>query len=152
MKRVTKITLLFNFLVLTMACQKGTTVCDFNIEIRDFDGSNGYWVTYNVSKDSLHIHYNCDFENCKDTLLYSTKLQEENADRIFSFLKNKRLDTLKREYINEGFDGLSLDIKISGDSLYDKRISIRRFHHFLIEDLLNEIDESIEVEKLRYHQ
>ena len=59
---------------------------------------------------------------------------------------------LKREYINEGFDGLSLDIKISGDSLYDKRISIRRFHHFLIEDLLNEIDKSIKVEKLRYHQ
>lgn len=152
MKRVTKIALLLNFLVLIMACQKDTTVRDFNIEIRNFDGSNGYWLTYNVSKDSLHIHYNCDFENCKDTLLYSTKLQEENADRIFSFLKNKRLDTLKREYINEGFDGLSLDIKISGDSLYDKRISIRRFHHFLIEDLLNEIDKSIEAEKLRYHQ
>ncbi len=152
MKRVTKITLLLNFFVLTMACQKDTTVCDFNIEIRDFDGSNGYSLTYKINKDSLHIHYNCDFENCKDTLLYSTKLKEENADKLFSFLKNKRLDTLKREYINEGFDGLSLDIKISGDSLYDKRISIRRFHHFLIEDLLNEIYKSIKVEKLRYHQ
>lgn len=152
MKRVTKITLLLNFLVLTMACQKDTTVRDFNIEIRDFDGSNGYSLTYKINKDSLHIHYNCDFENCKDTLLYSTKLKEENADKLFSFLKNKRLDTLKREYINEGFDGLSLDIKISGDSLYDKRISIRRFRHFLIEDLMLEIDKSIEVEKLRYHQ
>ena len=152
MKRVIKKALFFNFFVLIIACQKNTTVGDFNIQIRDFDGSNGYWLTYSVNKDSLHIRYNCDFENCKDTLLYSTKMQEENADRLFYFLKNKRLDTLKREYINEGFDGLSLDVKISGDSLYDKRISIRRFHHFLIEDLMNEIDKSIEIEKLRYHQ
>ena len=51
MKRVTKITLLLNFFVLTMACQKDTTVCDFNIEIRDFDGSNGYSLTYKINKD-----------------------------------------------------------------------------------------------------
>ncbi|BAO74373.1 hypothetical protein [Winogradskyella sp. PG-2] len=147
-KRIIILTITF----IIVGCQSESRIDNFNLEVRDFDGSQGYWLTYKINQDSLKIHYNCDFENCKDTILHSIKLDKIKVQKLYSFLKESRLDTLKRKYRNEGYDGLNLQIKISGDSLYDKRISLQRYRHPVIENLMTEIDKSIEVKKYKYHR
>jgi hypothetical protein len=149
--------LIGQIIILTLAfiivgCQSESQIDNFNLEIRDFDGSQGYWLTYKINQDSLKIHYNCDFENCKDTILHSIKMDKRRVQKLYSFLKENRLDTLKKRYLNEGYDGLNLQVKISGDSLYDKRISLQRYRHPIIENLMTEIDKSIEVKKYKYHR
>ena len=152
MKTLIKHILLLIIASIALGCQSESQMDNFYIEVRDFDGSQGYWLTYKINQDSLKIHHNCDFENCKDTILYAIELDKRKARTLYMFLKDKRLDTLQKRYWNEGYDGLNLQIKIAGDSLYNKKVSLRRYRHPIIEDLMTEIDRSIKVEKFKYHR
>ncbi len=153
MKRITIIILLTGILV---GCQNSTKkdviVNDFNVELRHFFGAEGYTVHYFVNQDSLKLRYDCDFENCKDTLLYQTNLNVVKVKELYSFLLQSKYDTLKSRYINDGFDGRYTDIKISGDSIPSKYIHLERYSHEQIEKLIDKVDLLIPEKKYRLYQ
>lgn len=123
----------------------------FNIEMKHFYGAEGYSLKYVLNQDSLKLRYDCDFENCKDTLLYKVKLEGERAKAIYSFLRKSEFDTLKKSYINDGLDGRYTFVKISGDSIFNKKIRLERFSHSLIEELIEKVDASIPETKYRLY-
>lgn len=153
MKRIGIVIVLTGILI---GCQystkEDTIVSDFNIELRHFFGAEGYTVHYFVNQDSLKLRYDCDFENCKDTLLYETKLDEAKVKDLYSFLIESKYDTLKSKYVNDGFDGRYTFIKISGDSIVKKNIRMERYRHELIEELLDKVDLSIPEIKYRLYR
>lgn len=153
MKRISIIILLTGILI---GCQNSNKedviVSDFNIELRHFFGAEGYTVHYLVNQDSLKLRYDCDFENCKDTLLYQTKLDEAKVKDLYSFLAESKYETLKNKYINDGHDGRHTFIRISGDSIPKKNIRMERFRHELIEKLIDKVDLSIPEIKYRLYR
>ena len=120
------------------------------MEIRDFDGSAGYMLNYKINNDSLKIHYDCDFENCKDTIIYAIELNKRKTSEFYKYLKMNTTDTLKTRYREDGFDGLNLYVKISGDSLKPKKIKLERYFHPEIKKLIVEMDKLIPEEKYKY--
>lgn len=153
MKRISMVLLLIGILV---GCQNSTkediTVSDFNIELRHFFGAEGYTVHYFVNQDSLKLRYDCDFENCKDTLLYQTNLDVIKVKEFYLFLLQSKYDTLKSRYINDGFDGRYTNIKISGDSIPSKNIHTERYRHEQIEKLIDKVDLLIPEKKYRLYR
>ncbi|MGB6268713.1 MAG: hypothetical protein WBF67_06830 [Olleya sp.] len=119
-------------------------------EIKDFDGSSGQILNYRINKDSLKIIYNCDFQDCEEKIIYSIKLKERKILKFYEYLKKNTTDTLKAKYTEQGYDGLNLLIRISGDSLNSKRIRLERFWHPEIEKLIIEMDKLIKDKKFKF--
>lgn len=138
-----------------VGCQNSTKkeilVSVFNVELRHFFGAEGYTVHYFVNQDSLKLRYDCDFENCKDTLLYQINLDKVKVKELYSFLLKSKYDTLKSSYINDGFDGRYTDIKISGNSIPSKNIHLERYRHEQIEKLIDKVDLLIPEKKYRLY-
>ncbi len=131
-------------------CQKELKVDNFNVDIRDFDGAAGYMLNYKVNRDSLKIHYDCDFHGCKDSIIYAIKLNKIDTHNFYAYLKKQTTDTLKSSYKEAGFDGLNLYVNISGDSIKSKRIFLERYFHPEIEKLIIEIDKLIPENKYKF--
>ena len=129
-----------------------TEVNSFDIELKHFFGAAGYTVKYLVNQDSLKLRRNCDFPNCKDTLIYQIKLEEDDAKKLYSFLVASRFDTLKNNYITDGEDGRQTFVKISGDSLPEKMILLEDYNHDLIEQLIDRVDLLIPEIKYRLYR
>ncbi|MCU4158416.1 hypothetical protein J1N10_20760 [Carboxylicivirga sp. A043] len=49
-------------------------------------------------------------------------------------------DRLESHYETDGLDGRCTDIKISGDSIVSKNISLVRYQHKTIEKLIDKVD------------
>ena len=150
MKNLLKRTIILIFIVSVNSCQTKSKIENFNVEIRDFDGSAGYMLNYKINKDSLKIHYDCDFENCKDTIIYAIELNKRKTSEFYKYLKLNKTDTLKTRYREDGFDGLNLYVKISGDSLKPKKIKLERYFHPEIKKLIVDMDKLIPEEKYKY--
>lgn len=129
-----------------------TEVNSFDIELEHFFGAAGYTVRYFVNQDSLKLRRNCDFQNCKDTLIYQVGLEEGDAKKLYSFLIESRFDTLDNNYIRDGEDGGHTLVKISGDSIPEKSITLERYRHDLIEKLIGRVDLLIPEIKYRLYR
>lgn len=133
------ITIFFG-LVLLFGCRSDIPVRNFNIELRHFFGAEGYTLYYILNQDSLKLRYNCDFENCKDTLIYKIPLNQELVSDFYTFLANLKYDKLDSRYETDGLDGRFTDVKISGDSIPTKSIHLVRYQHETIEKLIDKVD------------
>ena len=95
---------------------------------------------YIINQDSLKLRNNCDFKNCKDTLIYQSELNHERFSYFSVFLVNLRSDTLKNKYKRDETDGRYTDVKISEDSISSKNISLVRYQNETIEKLIDKVD------------
>jgi len=132
--------LILIWLTFSLCCKSLTEAHNYKVELKHFYGSEGFTVHYFVNQNSIKVRYNCDFENCKDKLIYQTKLDRQKSTNFYSFLTSTNFDTLKSDYERNGFDGRYTTVKISGDSFKSKTINLVRFEHPIIEQLINEED------------
>lgn len=123
----------------------------FQVELKHFFGAEGYTVHYFLNQDSLMLRYNCDFENCKDTLLYQTRLDNQKANEFYQFLSTLKIDTLKDKYETSGFDGRHTTIKASFGNSKVKEVNLKRFRHSIIERLIDKVDSLIPINKYRLY-
>ena len=137
---------------LLCGCNSTMPVRNFNVEIRHFFAAEGYILLYKINQDSLSLRYNCDFEDCNDTLIYQIPLSQKSVLNFYSFLNELKYDTLKSNYETDGFDGRFTDVKISGDSIPSKSIRLVRYQHETIEKLLDNVDILIPDKKYRLYQ
>lgn len=150
-----KLFLAIFFLILlffTLSCKenKSEERIFFDIEIRNFN-AEGYWLTYVLNQDSIYIRYNCDFDNCKDKILYKNEISYWHKKNINDYLNESSIDTLKNSYFREGLHGTNLRVKISFNEIKGKKIKLIRYNHPVIEGLMKEIDKTIEPKKYKYH-
>lgn len=138
------------FIISLLGCHPNTKAESFNVEIRDFDGAGGVVLHYKINNDSIRIHFDCDFQNCKDTIIYDIALNKKKATQFYQYLKKNSTDTLRSIYHEEGFDGLNLLVKISGDGLKAKTVKLERYFHPEIEKLIVEMDKLIPEKKYKY--
>lgn len=95
----------------------------FQVAIKHFYSSEGEMLNWFISKDSLKIHYNCDFEDCKDTLIYQSAIDSNIIKTYFNEIVKIPLDQLKSKYDREAMsDGLMENIDIK--NVFNKDISI----------------------------
>ena len=152
MKKRVKYILMFISLNISLSCINKYRTENFNIKYTNFYGSEGFSLTYKINQDSIKIHYDCDFENCKDTIIYNKKLKEEDIYKFYKVLKLLRTDTLKRRYIGEGIGHDVRTLEINGDSLTTKSVRFRDYYHPEIEKLTYEIDKLIEENKFKINR
>ncbi|MBO6881753.1 hypothetical protein [Winogradskyella sp.] len=148
------IKIFLQFLILFLSvlnCQNNNEIKQFNIEIRDFDGSQGYSLTYKMNQDSLKILYNCDFENCVEKNIYNIELEKRQVSILYEYLKNSSLDSLKSKYIEEGYDGINLRLKVSGEEINSKIVRMERYIHPEVEKLLTEFNKLIPEKKYKLY-
>ena len=131
---------------------KDLNVADFKFIYTDHYGSEGYVLKYHVDQDSLKIHYNCDFTDCKDSIIYSAKLKKSQVYEFYKKLKSINTDTLKSFYQGEGVGHDLVKVKIKGYYLDYKEIILIDYQHSEIEKISFEIDQLLPSEKYRIHK
>jgi hypothetical protein len=127
----------------------GNKIVSLYITVSDFHGADGYTIEYLVTKDSLKIFSDCDFEGCNNKLIYKQKSDDVKTKRFLEFVSLLRIDTLKNSYIEEGFDGLYRQVSFQKNSNKIKYVRLERSHHPTIDTLVSEIRNLIAVEKYR---
>ncbi|HVB02865.1 MAG TPA: hypothetical protein VNE41_04015 [Chitinophagaceae bacterium] len=78
---------------------------------------SGYTLDYQVSQDSLNLHYNCAFVKCKDTLLYGIRLDPGVALKYYKYIRILNLDSLQNINETKGFEGVSILVSIHGTGI-----------------------------------
>ena len=149
MKRIHIIILL---LITLVGCSTRPNVQSFTIDITHFYGAEGYTLHYILNKDSVSLQYNCDFEDCKDTLLYRGKLNPDSVSIFYEYLIDMKYSSLKDHYENEGLDGRYTTIRISGKDIPTKKIEIIRYRQEKIDTFLHKFDRLIPNKKYRLFQ
>ncbi len=86
---------------------------NFEVNIEHFYSAEGETLNWIITKDSLKINYNCDFEGCKDTLLFSSPIDSTKSKLYFNKLVKIPLDDLNAKYDKTNMsDGLKENIII----------------------------------------
>jgi hypothetical protein len=95
----------------------------FEVNIEHFYSAEGETLNWIITKDSLKINYNCDFEGCKDTLLFSSPIDTTNAKFYFNKLVEIPFNDLNANY-DKSFmsDGLKENVLIK--NIYDSDIKV----------------------------
>ena len=108
---------------------------NFEVRIRHFYSGEGEVITWNINEKSLQIIYDCDFENCKEKILYSTAIDSTEAKLYFDKIKAMQLTKLNERYEEEELnDGRKENISIK--DVYNKDVNI--FIHGKKVKLINE--------------
>lgn len=95
----------------------------FEVNIQHFYSTEGETLNWIITKDSLKIHYNCDFEDCKDTLLFSSPIDTAKAKLYYNKLLEIPLNDLNANYDKTPIeDGLKENININ--NIYNSKIKI----------------------------
>ncbi|WP_132722273.1 hypothetical protein [uncultured Tenacibaculum sp.] len=138
-------------IVLTFSfCSSDYKIDRFSLEYTNWYGSEGVMYKYVINQDSLRIHYDCDFENCKDTIIYQKVLNKKKVYNFYSKLKKIKTDTLKKFYVGEYPHDREV-IEIKGDSLNNIRIILRDYYHPEVEKITLEIDKIVNLKKFSIH-
>lgn len=96
---------------------------NFEVNIEHFYSAEGETLNWIITKDSLKINYNCDFEGCKDNLLFSSQIDTTNAKLYFNKLVEIPLNNLNAKYDKTTMnDGLIENVMIK--NIYDSEIKI----------------------------
>lgn len=96
---------------------------NFEVNIEHFYSSEGETINWIITKDSLKINYNCDFEGCKDTLLFSSPIDTTKAKLYFNKLVEIPLDNLNKNYDKMFLnDGLKENVNIK--NIYNTEIKV----------------------------
>lgn len=141
---------IISLLVITLAgCSTKPHVQNFTIDITHFYGAEGYTLHYILNKDSVSLQYNCDYEGCKDTLVYKEKLNPDSVSIFYEYLLNMKYSSLENHYENDGCDGRYTTIQISGKNIPTKKIEIVRYHQNEIDTFLHNFDRLIPNKKYR---
>ncbi|WP_299116382.1 hypothetical protein [uncultured Winogradskyella sp.] len=112
------------------------------INLINYDSSLGEYYIYGVTRDSLKINHNCDYENCSDSLIFSKKLLKESSKKFFNFLSDLKIDTLQQKYSEEGFDGIKINLTYYKNEK-KKTIKFERYIHPQLEEILYELDKLV---------
>ena len=100
-----------------------TKATNFEVNIKHFYSTEGENLNWIIRKDSLKIKYNCDFEGCNDTLLFSSTIDTTTANLYFKKIIKIPLNDLKGNHDNILMqDGLKENIIIK--NTYDAEIKI----------------------------
>jgi hypothetical protein len=155
MKQIMKI-LIKLVALLTIFCIKSCKPVDeakgrasFYIMISDVHGADGYTLQYLVTEDSLKMFSDCDFEGCKDSLIYRQGLSADAISKFSKVVYDIRIDTLKSQYVEDGFDGLTRRVSYQRNSDKLKFIQLERYDHPIIDSLVSEIRKLIIDKKYR---
>lgn len=137
--------------MLTVNCSTNSN--KFLVEIRHFAGAAGLTIYYLISENKVQVDTDCDFQDCKRKTLYVRDLNAEQSGSLFQALKALHLDTLKNNYRPKGmvFDGLVTAIKIRGDGLPSKEISIDNVELPATDSLYKLIDRLILTKKYQFY-
>ncbi len=117
--------------------------------VSDFHGADGYTLQYLVTEDSIKMFSDCDFEGCKDSLIYRQRLSEDVVTGFSKMIYDIRIDTLKTRYVESGFDGLSRTISYQRNSDKLKFILLERYSHPTVDSLISGIRKLIKDRKYR---
>ena len=133
--------------IILISCYRDYSVDSFDLAFTDWYGSEGYMLKYVINNDILKIHYDCDFEKCKDTIVYKQVLNKKEVYNFYLKLKELKTDTLKKYYVGE-YSHCRQVLEISGDSLRSKKaIFIGGYYHPVLEEITEEIDDLLLNEK-----
>ena len=105
---------------------------------------------FQITRDSLKIYSNCDYENCAERLEYRQSNDPDKIKVFEQFLASYRFDTLKTKYADEGvFDGLFRTVTLQKNSNRIKSVRLENYDHPTIDTLLTLIEPLIKEEKFR---
>jgi hypothetical protein len=145
-----RLILLLSFLLAYCSPTKVDNVQQFYIGVKNYYGGEGLTFYFQVTRDSLKIYSNCDFENCSEKLEYRQRNDREMIKNLEHFLVLYRFDTLKARYADEGvLDGLFRTVTFQKNSDRIKSIRLENFDHPTIDTLLTLIEPIIKDEKFR---
>lgn len=96
---------------------------NFEVNIQHFYSAEGETLNWIITKDSLKINYNCDFDGCKNTLLFSSPIDTTEAKLYFNKLVEIPLNDLNANYDKTSMnDGLKENVIIK--NIYDSEIKV----------------------------
>ena len=148
MKNVLLILICFGIMSTTVFSQG-----NFKVSIRHYLGGAGTRGNYVVTKDSIKLITDCDFEGCKPTLVYQQELTAEQSQKFYNLLLKQRLDTLQNKYktTSDIDDGHQASIEISGDKLPTKSIYMDNYFPISAQVILMEADKLIKKKKYKFY-
>lgn len=129
--------------------EKEINIYPFKFTYTDWYGSEGYMLQYRIDQDSLKIHYDCDFENCNDTIIYKSGLNRYKTNQFYTVLRSLRIDTLKNLYVGEGIGHSRVEVELEGNNLVSKRIILMDTLLPKIKTITFEIDNLLPSNKYR---
>ena len=137
----------FIIFISLISCNRNYEIDNFKLTYTNWYDSEGFMLKYIVNNDSLKIHYDCDFENCKDTIVYNEVLSKKEIYKFYKKIKELKIDTLKKFYEGEYVHGTEI-FEIEGDSLISKKVLfIGGYYHPVIEEITIEIDKLLSNKK-----
>jgi hypothetical protein len=122
----------------------------YSINIRHFAGAAGLTRIYEINERGIVVKTNCDFENCKEMVLYKCEFRKSQADSILNIVSSLHLDTLKNNYSTDMDDGLYSEIKLN-IGVSDKKIGLSNYKLPSIDSLFRLIDNQIPISKYRFY-
>ena len=122
----------------------------YSINIKHFAGAVGLTRIYEINEKGIVLKANCDFENCKERILFKCEFRKSQADSILNIVSALRLDTLKNNYSTDMDDGLYSEIKLNiGAS--DKKIGLSNYKLPSTDSLFRLVDNQILIPKYRFY-
>jgi hypothetical protein len=122
----------------------------YSLSIKHLAGAAGLTRIYEISEKGILVKTNCHFENCKETIVYKIDFRKEQADSILNTIDALRLDTLKKSYSTDMYDGLYSEIELNLGTL-TKKIGLSNYELPSTDSLFRLIDNQILVTKYRFY-
>jgi hypothetical protein len=127
-----------------------SNIPDYVILVRHFYGGEGEMLNWRITRDSIKITYNCDWEGCKDTLLYHSFLDSITSEKYLEAIKAMRLDSLKGIYENKSLrDGLYVNFE--SQNVFEKPVKFSLHGiNFKAVDAFYQVTDSLLFSNTRY--
>ena len=121
------------------------------IQMNHYFGGVGIQLKYTINENSLTVKYDCDYENCREKIIYERKISDLESMEFISKIESLKPDTLKNEYINKHvLDGQYTEIYF-GKLIETKKskVIIQNVNLSVIESMIKYVDELIPEKRFR---
>jgi hypothetical protein len=124
-----------------------------SLKIKHFAGAAGLTIIYIVTKNKIQVSTNCDFQDCKEQVVYERNFTKAESDSIQNFILTIHLDTLKASYETPNIDdGLYSEIIVEKKSSPPKKSTFSNYSTAATDSLFKYIDKLILTKKYRFHE